>query len=168
MRALTAAALLAGCVLLPAAAAPDRIDFKGLQFGATEADVKKAGAAWCRPDRVGQADRTCMWEDPRLRTYAGHFARVMEFEFLGKRLDSVSMEFSPQAFDPIREAIDAKYGAGQCRPGYEATCVWIVNGDSATLMLRDLTTYLQIGSREGKAERKARIERALSRAKKDI
>lgn len=151
------------------AAAAERIDFKGLPFGASQADLKKMGATWCRRDDTQLSDAKCMWEDPRQRTYAGHYAPVMDLHFLGKRLDSVRMEFyAATSFGPVRDALQSRYGVGACETGSRPNCSWAINGDTAFLFISRNQLYLVLESREGKPERDARMSRAQERRKKDI
>jgi hypothetical protein len=160
--------LLSCLLLLWSLVANAQMGFKTAPFGASEAEVQKIGKLFCLPDKGGLADRRCMFDNPAHRTFGGLYSDELWLNFVGGKLDSFTGQFRPAAFDQIRDALQQKYGLGDCVTSPASSCVWAVTGGEAVLMRRGLVLYLDVGSAAGKPERMKRLSQAQAKAKRDV
>lgn len=155
-------------VLVAGASAANEMGFKSVPFGASQADVQRLGQLFCQADKSGLADRRCMFENPGQRTFGGQLADELWLNFIAGRLDSFTGQFHPAAFDQVRNAMQQRYGVGDCVTGAAPSCVWNISSGEAVLMRRGRVLYLDVGSAAGKAERTRRMSQATAKAKRDV
>lgn len=154
--------------LCAGAAGATGMGFKAAPFGATEAEVHKLGKLHCVADRLGLADRRCMFDHPSDRTFAGHYSDELWLNFIGGRLDSFTGQFRPAAFDAIRDAMQQRYGVGECVTSPAPACAWNVPEGEAVLLHRGRAVHLDVGSASGKAERLRRLGQAQAKSRRDV
>lgn len=162
--------LLAALALayIPGLALAADMGFKGVPFGAPQVDVQRLGKLYCLQDKTRLSDTRCMFDEPAKRTFAGQYSDELWLHFIGGRLDSFRGQFRVGAFDTIRDALQERYGPGDCSTAPAPVCTWSTPGGDASLFRKGLALYLDVGSAAGKAERSRRLTDARAKAKRDV
>ena len=164
-----AALLLASIAATAAADAEEqRLDFKGLPLGSTEAQLKAHTPVACKADSTGEFDRVCVVRDKANRFYAERPARDLWFGFFADRLDTVMVMLSPREFDSLKHAMDGKFGDVTPDAGLTERSTYRMNGDRAYLYRIDGATVVRYEAAAGNEERARRWDAERSKVRKDM
>lgn len=145
-----------------------RLDFKGLPLGSTEAQLKAHTPVACKADRTGEFDRVCMVRDKANRSYADRPAHTLWFGFFADRLDTVVVMLPHREFNSLKHAMDGKFGDVTPDGGLAERSTYRMNGDRAYLYRIDGGAVVRYEAAAGNEERARRWDAERSKVRKDM